>query len=83
MLLYKGAEKQLVRHKSTVKLAEAKNAVITQLLDDEAFRAEYQPGLVERVEAAGVKAKEIQAAYDQKMKLLLIFLLTALMITFL
>jgi len=83
MLLYKGAEKQLVRHKSTVKLAEAKNAVITQLLDDEAFRAKYQPGLVERVEAAGVKAKEIQAAYDQKMKLVLIFLLTALMITFL
>lgn len=81
MLLYKGAEKNLVRGKNTIKDAEAKNAVITKLLDDEAFRAEYQPGLVERVDAARVKAAEIQAAFQHKLKLLLIFMLTALMIT--
>eukprot|EP00931_Biecheleriopsis_adriatica_P118693 TRINITY_DN94038_c0_g1_i1.p1 TRINITY_DN94038_c0_g1~~TRINITY_DN94038_c0_g1_i1.p1 ORF type:complete len:183 (+),score=41.73 TRINITY_DN94038_c0_g1_i1:222-770(+) len=83
MLLHKGADMSLVRGKSTVKRAEAKHPLIKRLLDDEAFRAEYQPGLVERVAAAEIVARENAAAVQRKLMLLLVFLLTAIMVTFL
>mmetsp|Transcript_9653 Transcript_9653/g.17361 ORF Transcript_9653/g.17361 Transcript_9653/m.17361 type:complete len:184 (-) Transcript_9653:134-685(-) len=83
MLLHKGASKDLVRSMKTVKVAESKNALISRLLDDEAFRNEYQPGLVERLEAAEIKAKESQAALHRQLKLVLIILLTIVICTML